>query len=535
MGSVCAREGAGGGVLTGEVLCALSMGLNLVWCGLMGHTAGFATLAEDASLSVNPRLFFLLGVFALSVLAAALPGVLRHGDAALRSVFPVLGAAGTACFSLLHDPASPAAVPVAAAGLFATGVVYAWIVARCVLMLMRTRGIVPVVACLAGALVVRLVVAQIVWPAVNPAVHVACAVVAPLAAALAFELACAALRRTGVSVPVALSGGRTVFGIPQRACARGGTSRADRFSMYLLLFIGAVVLAVTRSISMFGVWGDASTGIADAAPWLLGVVVPAVAVTAFAYGALVRMDDFPLVARFQPALLLVFVGLFVTAVLESPEGAGLAGLSLMVEVGESWAHLLFWTIVATSLDVLGLPSYRSIGIGCTAYASLSIAWLLLLSQRGMMATLLAVLAAYVLVLAMMGMAWNPLAGRRVGSRGAAGATDPPPACQGAEGPSAASGGSADLSGAPSGDPAGSGAVPTDPQRTMLDRCAELAERYALSPREAEVFALLVQGRSRSFIQEELVLSGSTVKTHVSHIYAKMGVQGRQELMDLVWG
>lgn len=78
-------------------------------------------------------------------------------------------------------------------------------------------------------------------------------------------------------------------------------------------------------------------------------------------------------------------------------------------------------------------------------------------------------------------------------------------------------------------------------RSLLRSCrrcrtrAELAGRYALSPRETEVFVLLAQGRTRAFIQDELVLSGSTVKTHVSHIYAKMGVHDRQEMMDLIWG
>ena len=64
---------------------------------------------------------------------------------------------------------------------------------------------------------------------------------------------------------------------------------------------------------------------------------------------------------------------------------------------------------------------------------------------------------------------------------------------------------------------------------------KLAEMRGLSPRETEVFVLLAQGRTRAFIQDELVLSGSTVKTHVSHIYAKMGVHDRQEMMDLIWG
>lgn len=62
----------------------------------------------------------------------------------------------------------------------------------------------------------------------------------------------------------------------------------------------------------------------------------------------------------------------------------------------------------------------------------------------------------------------------------------------------------------------------------------MASHYALSPRETEVFVLLAQGRTRAFIQDELVLSSSTVKTHVSHIYAKMEVHDRQEMMDLIW-
>ena len=72
------------------------------------------------------------------------------------------------------------------------------------------------------------------------------------------------------------------------------------------------------------------------------------------------------------------------------------------------------------------------------------------------------------------------------------------------------------------------------RRTVADTCLEIARRYRLSPRETEVFTLLAQGRTRSFIQEELVLSDGTVKTHVTHIYAKLGVHDRQEMMDLIW-
>ena len=69
--------------------------------------------------------------------------------------------------------------------------------------------------------------------------------------------------------------------------------------------------------------------------------------------------------------------------------------------------------------------------------------------------------------------------------------------------------------------------------TIAERCIAISEAYHLTPRESEVFCLLAQGRTRAFIQEELVLSVSTVKTHVSHIYTKLEIRDRQEMMDLV--
>ena len=50
-----------------------------------------------------------------------------------------------------------------------------------------------------------------------------------------------------------------------------------------------------------------------------------------------------------------------------------------------------------------------------------------------------------------------------------------------------------------------------------------------------MFILLAQGRTRALIQEELVLAENTVKTHIAHIYAKLDVNNRQDMMDLVLG
>jgi len=48
----------------------------------------------------------------------------------------------------------------------------------------------------------------------------------------------------------------------------------------------------------------------------------------------------------------------------------------------------------------------------------------------------------------------------------------------------------------------------------------------LSERERQVLQLLSQGRSNQQIAQELVIALDTVKRHVSHIFAKLGVTNR---------
>lgn len=64
-------------------------------------------------------------------------------------------------------------------------------------------------------------------------------------------------------------------------------------------------------------------------------------------------------------------------------------------------------------------------------------------------------------------------------------------------------------------------------------CATVAEKHRLTARETEVFELLARGRTSPVIQEKLVLSHNTVKTHVRHIYAKLDVHSQQELISMV--
>lgn len=60
-----------------------------------------------------------------------------------------------------------------------------------------------------------------------------------------------------------------------------------------------------------------------------------------------------------------------------------------------------------------------------------------------------------------------------------------------------------------------------------------AQAHRLSPREREILGLISKGRDVPYIEQELVLSKSTVKTHIRHIYEKCEVSSRQALIDLL--
>lgn len=65
------------------------------------------------------------------------------------------------------------------------------------------------------------------------------------------------------------------------------------------------------------------------------------------------------------------------------------------------------------------------------------------------------------------------------------------------------------------------------------RCEGLAEEFKLSRRECEVLGYLALGWSAPRIEAELCISNNTVKTHIKHIYAKLGVHSRDEVKVLV--
>ena len=61
----------------------------------------------------------------------------------------------------------------------------------------------------------------------------------------------------------------------------------------------------------------------------------------------------------------------------------------------------------------------------------------------------------------------------------------------------------------------------------------ISKEYKLSKRESVIVEMLARGRNYKYIENQLVISGHTVKTHVYHIYKKLDIHSQQDLLDMV--
>ena len=69
--------------------------------------------------------------------------------------------------------------------------------------------------------------------------------------------------------------------------------------------------------------------------------------------------------------------------------------------------------------------------------------------------------------------------------------------------------------------------------SLLEKSGLYAKSIGLSPRQTEILALLAEGCNIKSIEERLVISAHTAKSHIYSIYQKAGVHSRQEIIELI--
>lgn len=472
------------------LFAAIGLTVNLTWCTLAGHTPGFTDALSSLGVPVNPRAFFLLGILAMSIVFAVLPREMREMEAHLWPVVALLAAMGTAGFAMASSQTTFSPLILSIGGLLLFGIGYFWLTARFVLLLARTQTFMLTIACLAASLIIEPVLVSLAECLLPLETQVYVVVVLPILSTVFFQLARhAALKQRSFD-----KSGRTVFGVPARPrsnCRKN--MRDDVREAFILIAAASLLLATVRSLSFVGLWGeghidDINDPSMTSSPLLF--IAYAAGIAAFAYLALGRTESWPLRLRFQPSFLTIIITLSVSMILAGDQDANPAVLDTLMRLNDSFSHLMFWAVVAILLDVSTIPSYRIIGMGTAIYAAGSIVWVLFLGNADAVKNLIVIAAIYILSIACMYSSWN---------KRDAGLSD-------------------------------SAAVVTD---ALEKRCAEVAEAYKLSPRESEILVLLAQGRTRTYIQEELVLAENTVKSHVAHIYTKLGIRDRQDMIDIV--
>lgn len=78
-----------------------------------------------------------------------------------------------------------------------------------------------------------------------------------------------------------------------------------------------------------------------------------------------------------------------------------------------------------------------------------------------------------------------------------------------------------------------GFEPADEESGYARRCEKLAADFSLSPREKEIAGYLGRGHACPYIAKTLIISESTVYTHSRNIYRKVGIQSKEELIQIL--
>lgn len=488
------------------LLSAVGMMVVVVWADILGHGLGFEPSAAMIASLGNSRLFFLIGFTVAAILSVPLAKYGMSPSLMPARFTAAISVVGTLLYGFAYVQVPLPANVAAIVGLFLCGAGYYAATMLIYCQLAKVRCLSVAVAAVATALFLKTVIGSQLTIVLPRDVQIIFASLLPVCV-----FAC--LVALGRCDSAALSEYR----------ARKTLSKQGIYDLFFLLVAVSLMLAALRGTSHLGLWGAGFTG--SPVSSFMGYAVVGLVLFAFAYLTLIRNSNNQMLVRFQPAFLVLAAG-FVLYVLQDsflvvPGYAQFfEWLYLTVEL---FGHLLSGTLIIAAIRSSDLPPWCFQGVSDSAFGLLAIPWIFLAQNVAIDIRPLMVIAIFLVMVA----AIRPMSTRPLEIEQFMGIPSSDSSFA-AEALAHRNGVSDMVSPNP----------PFDQRSESLERrlalChAEIAKSHSLSARETDVFMLLAQGRSRPYICEALYLSDGTVKTHISHIYRKFDVHGRQELLDAV--
>lgn len=387
----------------------------------------------------------------------------------------VVAVAGMAS-SILYAVAERYGIPTAAASASMVGVSYGWMEVR-LLTIAAQDSMMPLrhtLSCLAVSLVAKTVISSAVGMA-SQSMQVLVLIACPTLVVIVIRL----LARS----PTLVMGG-------ERGAAREGLvlriPGKDKVTLIAFLIMAAVLSAVARALSNLGYWGGSNLVAGDT---LAAMPLTAVLFLALSWVTLLRPTG-QLLTNMIPCFLVLLGGFVALDMPQLVQGMYvpapmMSSLTLLVEM---YSHMLFWSSIAVGIVALEVHPYRVVGVAESSMSATAVILALALHAIDGASKVIVVVSIYASAIVVFCLLRKLRQLNSVTNKFAV---------QG--------------------------------ERQLR----AFASANALTARETDVFVLLAQGRDRSYIEHALGVSSGTVKTHIGHVYQKLGVHSKQELITLV--
>jgi DNA-binding CsgD family transcriptional regulator len=252
--------------------------------------------------------------------------------------------------------------------------------------------------------------------------------------------------------------------------------------IFVASFASIAVMAASTAGPTAGLWGTRTENLDPLLFNILALVVVAIVFLVFSYFTLIKHINDRVSVRYQLPFLVLVAGCILLIINEFAFPRTLFSIEAIVVTAIGlFSHLVSWAIIISFMQTVKFPTYRILGLRAIFFNALALTWMKLFEGNDRLVTSVVLLIVFLVVF-------------------------------------------------------GITAVPLNINKSAaaeIDIFKTIAEKYGLTQREQEVFILLAQGRSRPYIQKQLYLADGTVKTHSSHIYTKLDVHSRQEMLDLI--